>query len=120
MAPVCLSARCTEVRDDRDATAFPVPDDHVLVIFGATGDLAKRKLLPGLWHLANAGLLPNHFRIVGSAPAQYAVTDEQFRQHAKDAVDRVRLGASPRARPGTRSRSSCRSAPPTRTIPHRW
>ena len=47
----------------------PTPDDHVIVIFGATGDLAKRKLLPGLFHLANAGLLPTKYRIVGSAPA---------------------------------------------------
>ena len=35
-----------------------VPDDHVIVLFGATGDLAKRKILPGLFHLAAAGLLP--------------------------------------------------------------
>jgi glucose-6-phosphate 1-dehydrogenase len=31
---------------------------HVIVLFGATGDLARRKLLPGLFHLAQAGLLP--------------------------------------------------------------
>jgi glucose-6-phosphate 1-dehydrogenase len=64
----------------------PIPDDHVIVIFGATGDLAKRKLLPGLFHLANAGLLPKKYRIIGSSPANGAPTDEQFRQHAKDAV----------------------------------
>ena len=64
----------------------PIPDDHVIVIFGATGDLAKRKLLPGLFHLANAGLLPKKYRIIGSSPAHGAPTDEQFRQHAKDAV----------------------------------
>ncbi|MGH3420944.1 MAG: hypothetical protein ACRDOD_15330, partial [Streptosporangiaceae bacterium] len=29
----------------------PRPDNHVIVLFGATGDLAKRKLLPGLYHL---------------------------------------------------------------------
>jgi glucose-6-phosphate 1-dehydrogenase len=45
-----------------------VPDDAVLVLFGATGDLAKRKLLPGLFHLAVAGLMPRHYRIIGSAP----------------------------------------------------
>jgi hypothetical protein len=43
------------------------PDDHVIVIFGATGDLARRKLLPGLFHLAAAGLLPERWRIVGTA-----------------------------------------------------
>ena len=52
-----------------------VPDDHVIVLFGATGDLAKRKLLPGLFHLAKSNLLPKQYRIVGSAPAKYAMTD---------------------------------------------
>ena len=46
------------------------PDPHVVVVFGATGDLAKRKLLPGLFHLARAGLLPERYRIIGSAPAK--------------------------------------------------
>ncbi|HEY1466420.1 MAG TPA: hypothetical protein VGF11_05140, partial [Acidimicrobiales bacterium] len=45
------------------------PQDAVLMLFGATGDLAKRKLLPGLFHLDVAGLMPEHYRIVGSAPA---------------------------------------------------
>ena len=35
-----------------------VPDDHVIVLFGALGDLARRKLLPGLFHLDRAGLMP--------------------------------------------------------------
>ena len=34
-------------------------DPHVIVLFGATGDLAKRKLLPGLFHLSRAGMLPD-------------------------------------------------------------
>ena len=36
----------------------PRPDNHVIVLFGASGDLAKRKLLPGLFHLHAAGLMP--------------------------------------------------------------
>lgn len=63
-----------------------IPEDHVVVLFGATGDLARRKLLPGLFHLAKAGLLPARYRIVGSAPAQSALSDEEFRKHARDAV----------------------------------
>jgi glucose-6-phosphate 1-dehydrogenase len=43
------------------------PGSHVIVVFGATGDLARRKLLPGLFHLAAAGLLPERYRIVGTA-----------------------------------------------------
>ncbi|MDX2812900.1 glucose-6-phosphate dehydrogenase [Streptomyces sp. PA03-5A] len=64
----------------------PVPEDHVVVLFGATGDLARRKLLPGLFHLAKAGLLPARYRIVGSAPAKSTLSDEDFRKHARDAV----------------------------------
>jgi glucose-6-phosphate 1-dehydrogenase len=62
------------------------PHNHVIVLFGATGDLAKRKLLPGLYHLYVAGLLPQGFRIIGSAPQESALSDEDFRKHARDAV----------------------------------
>jgi glucose-6-phosphate 1-dehydrogenase len=63
----------------------PRPEDHVIVLFGATGDLAKRKLLPGLFHLHAAGLLPHEYRIIGASPAQYALTDKQFKEHAEEA-----------------------------------
>ena len=43
------------------------PDPHVIVLFGATGDLARRKLIPGLFHLGQAGLLPEEYRIVGTS-----------------------------------------------------
>ncbi|MFJ9078722.1 glucose-6-phosphate dehydrogenase [Streptomyces sp. NPDC102278] len=62
------------------------PEDHVIVLFGATGDLARRKLLPGLFHLARAGLMPQRYRIVGTAPASEALTDQEFRAHAQQAV----------------------------------
>ncbi|MGW1881366.1 glucose-6-phosphate dehydrogenase [Streptomyces sp. NPDC001970] len=57
-----------------------------MVLFGATGDLARRKLLPGLFHLAKAGLLPARHRIVGSAPAKAALSDDDFRKRAREAV----------------------------------
>ncbi|MDR3751222.1 MAG: glucose-6-phosphate dehydrogenase [Terracidiphilus sp.] len=44
-----------------------IPDAGILVIFGASGDLTKRKLLPALFHLEQAGLLPDTFSIVGVA-----------------------------------------------------
>src|ERR1700760_4051924 len=62
------------------------PDNHVIVLFGATGDLAKRKLLPGLFHLSKAGLLPEGYRIVGSATSRSALSTDAFRKHARDAV----------------------------------
>src|SRR5258706_9103906 len=44
------------------------PDPCIVVIFGASGDLTKRKLLPALFHLEQAGLLPKDFPVVGVAP----------------------------------------------------
>jgi len=57
---------------------------HVVVLFGATGDLARRKLLPGLFHLACAGLLPD-LRIVGTSLDEH--DDDSFRAFARAAVD---------------------------------
>ena len=68
-----------------NANGSPRPDNHIFVLFGATGDLAKRKLLPGMFHLHAAGLMPHDYRVVGTAPSQSALTDEQFRARAKQA-----------------------------------
>ncbi|KHL10372.1 glucose-6-phosphate 1-dehydrogenase [Mumia flava] len=57
---------------------------YVIVLFGATGDLARRKLLPGLLHLYQAGLLPQA-RIVGTSLDD--VDLDKFRTLARDAVD---------------------------------
>ncbi|GAA3872895.1 glucose-6-phosphate dehydrogenase [Streptomyces sedi] len=48
------------------ASRTAVRDPRVLVIFGATGDLARRNLFPGLFRLFRAGLLPDDLRIIGS------------------------------------------------------
>src|SRR5215217_6538874 len=61
----------------------PLPP-HVIVLFGATGDLAKRKLIPGLAHLAASELTPA-VRVVASSLEDY--TDEQFRDIAHQAID---------------------------------
>jgi glucose-6-phosphate 1-dehydrogenase len=58
----------------------------VLILFGATGDLARRKLLPGLFHLAAAGLMPERYRVVGCGRPTGAPDTEGFRAHALDAV----------------------------------
>jgi glucose-6-phosphate 1-dehydrogenase len=54
-------------------------------LFGATGDLARRKLLPGLLHLSEAGLMPANFRVVGTSLDE--LDDEGFRALARRAVD---------------------------------
>src|SRR4051795_9153761 len=62
------------------------PDDHVLVLFGATGDLAKRKLLPALFHLEVAGMMPKRYRIIGSGRIEGAPDLEGFRSHVHEAL----------------------------------
>jgi glucose-6-phosphate 1-dehydrogenase len=52
------------------------PDPCVLVVFGASGDLTKRKLFPALYSLAYRGLLPEHFAVVGVARSEQ--TTKQF------------------------------------------
>jgi glucose-6-phosphate 1-dehydrogenase len=61
-----------------------VPDDHIVVLFGVTGDLARRELLPGLFRLAQAGLLPERYRII--ATSRKNLSDQWVRELAKDAV----------------------------------
>jgi glucose-6-phosphate 1-dehydrogenase len=62
---------------------LPVPPT-ALVIFGATGDLARRKLLPAIYNLAHDGALPDRFRLVGLARAD--LSDAGFRELAAEAV----------------------------------
>ncbi|MEY2855238.1 MAG: glucose-6-phosphate dehydrogenase, partial [Pseudomonadota bacterium] len=57
---------------------------QVVVLFGATGDLARRKLLPGLYHLATSGFIPG-CRIVGVSLDTFDA--EGFRAHARAALD---------------------------------
>jgi len=66
-------------------SAPEVPQDQVIVLFGATGDLAKRKLLPGMFHLARVGLMPARFRIIGAA--RQALDGDEFRELARQAVE---------------------------------
>jgi glucose-6-phosphate 1-dehydrogenase len=51
-----------------------VPEPTIVVIFGASGDLTKRKLLPALFHLEQQGLLPKDFAVVGVARRDISAT----------------------------------------------
>jgi glucose-6-phosphate 1-dehydrogenase len=76
--------------------AYPAPGSHphrrdeaplepfVIVLFGATGDLAKRKLLPGMAYLDQSELAP-HIEVVGTSLED--LTDDEFRAVAKEAVE---------------------------------
>ena len=59
------------------------PDPCVVVIFGASGDLTKRKLLPALYHLEQSGLLPKDFAVVGVARRPL---EQSFAQDMKEGI----------------------------------
>jgi len=54
----------------------------ILVIFGAAGDLTKRKLIPALYNLRKNNLLPDEFAVIGLARAE--MSDEEFRRRLRD------------------------------------
>jgi glucose-6-phosphate 1-dehydrogenase len=59
-------------------------DPFALIIFGASGDLTRRKLLPALWSLYAARTLPEPFTVL--AVSRTGMTDDEFRQRARDAI----------------------------------
>jgi glucose-6-phosphate 1-dehydrogenase len=62
------------------------PDPAAIVIFGASGDLTHRKLLPALYHLFVEGLLPSSFGIVGYARTEMG--DREFAEMARESVEK--------------------------------
>ena len=68
-----------------ERSGAPIPEDQIIVLFGATGDLARRKLLPAMFHLARVGLMPRRFQIIGAARREIDV--EEFRELARRSVE---------------------------------
>lgn len=69
------------------------PPSTVIVIFGATGDLTHRKLLPALYNLAHDELLPEGFIVIGAARTK--LSDDQFREKMYDGIKKFsRTGLS--------------------------
>lgn len=66
--------------------AVKTPEPCILVIFGATGDLTSRKLVPALYNLVKDGQLPHHFVCIGFARREK--TDEQFRNELYTALQK--------------------------------
>jgi glucose-6-phosphate 1-dehydrogenase len=65
--------------------SLEAPAPQAIAIFGATGDLAKKKILPALYNLARDGLLPERHVIIGFGRTEW--DDESFRAHAREAVE---------------------------------
>ncbi len=87
------------LRSPNDRRLPRVPDPCVLVVFGATGDLAKKKLIPAVYDLANRGLLPAGFVLLGFARRDWG--DGDFETLARSAAQK---GARTEFRDSTWSR----------------
>src|SRR5262249_23203202 len=55
------------------------------VIFGASGDLSRRKLIPALYHLASLGYMPENYAVVGMS--RTAMSDDAFRNVVREALE---------------------------------
>jgi glucose-6-phosphate 1-dehydrogenase len=69
-----------------ETSSIKRPSNRVLVLFGATGDLAARKLFPGFFHLFREDMMPEDFRIIGSGRHSPG-GDDEFREHVRDALE---------------------------------
>jgi glucose-6-phosphate 1-dehydrogenase len=74
------------LRDPRDRRLPRIPEPCALVVFGVTGDLARKKLIPAIYDLHSRGLLPPDFVLVGFARRDWGDGDfeEMARQHARE------------------------------------
>jgi glucose-6-phosphate 1-dehydrogenase len=79
-----VSDRRNPLRDPRDKRLPRIAGPCSLVIFGVTGDLSRKKLMPAVYDLANRGLLPPGFSMVGFARRDWA--DQDFDRQVHDAV----------------------------------
>lgn len=85
MVPMNNSPSWTNpLRDPRDLRLPRIAGPCSLVIFGVTGDLAQKKLLPAVYDLANRGLLPPSFGLIGFARRDW--TNEHFIEFVKTAI----------------------------------
>ncbi len=84
MSPVKLGPANNPLRDPDDRRLNRIAGPSSLIIFGVTGDLSRKKLMPAVYDLANRGLLPPGFALVGFARRDWA--DQDFGQVVKEAV----------------------------------
>ncbi len=79
------SSQLDELLASRASDSRRLIEPCTVVIFGASGDLTSRKLIPALYHLALEGALPTPYRIIGFARREK--TDESFRAELRTALD---------------------------------
>ena len=84
MPPVDISPDSNPLRSPDDRRLNRIAGPSGLVIFGVTGDLSRKKLMPAVYDLANRGLLPPGFALVGFARRDWE--DQDFEKVVHDAV----------------------------------
>lgn len=84
MSPVDITPEFNPLRVDSDRRLNRIAGPSGLIIFGVTGDLSRKKLMPAVYDLANRGLLPPGFSLVGFARRDWE--DQDFEQVVHDAV----------------------------------
>ncbi len=84
MSPAAVARGVNPLRDPRDKRLPRIAGPCGMVMFGVTGDLARKKLMPAVYDLANRGLLPPGFSLVGFARRDWA--DQDFGKLVYDAV----------------------------------
>ncbi|GAA1728660.1 glucose-6-phosphate dehydrogenase [Microbacterium paludicola] len=82
--PVQIARGINPLRDPSDRRLNRISGPSALVIFGVTGDLSRKKLMPAVYDLANRGLLPPGFALVGFARRDWE--DQDFAKVVHDAV----------------------------------
>ena len=84
MSPARIAHGNNPLRTAEDKRIPRIAGPCGLVLFGVTGDLARKKLMPAIYDLANRGLLPPGFSLIGFARRDWAAQD--FGQVVHDAV----------------------------------
>jgi glucose-6-phosphate 1-dehydrogenase len=84
MSPTPIAQGQNPLRDPRDLRLPRIAGPCSLVLFGVTGDLARNKILPAIYDLANRGLLPPSFSLVGFARRDW--TDDEFADVVRESV----------------------------------
>jgi glucose-6-phosphate 1-dehydrogenase len=84
MTPPAGPAAGNPLRDPQDRRLPRIPEACALVIFGVTGDLARKKLIPAVYDLANRGLLPPGFVVLGFARRDWG--DGDFEHLSREAA----------------------------------
>ncbi|PSL39528.1 glucose-6-phosphate 1-dehydrogenase [Labedella gwakjiensis] len=86
MPPVPITADSNPLRHESDRRLNRIAGPSGLVIFGVTGDLSRKKLMPAVYDLANRGLLPPGFALVGFARRDWE--DQDFMEVVHDSVQK--------------------------------